>query len=93
MCFPLDCRQDADITFILDNSGSVGDRNYEQVKQFVVTLVQDLNVDQSRSHVAVITYSDNAKLEFNLDRYTNRRYFCIYHIHKTIKRAQLQAPI
>ena len=71
--FGTECSQDSDITFILDNSGSVGHDNYEKTKQFVVSIIEDLNVGEDRTRVAVVTYSDSAKLEFNLDKFNSRR--------------------
>ncbi len=32
------------------------------------SVIEDLNVGQDRTRVALITYADTAQLEFNLDR-------------------------
>ena len=69
----VDCAEDSDIAFILDTSGSVGYQNYESAKDFVSTIIEDINVGQDRTRVALITYSDTANLIFNLSRYDSRR--------------------
>ena len=69
----VDCKEDSDIAFIIDNSGSIEHDEYESAKDFVISIVEDLNVGQDRTRVALITYSDTANLVFNLDRYDHRQ--------------------
>ena len=69
----VDCTEDSDIAFIIDNSGSIGHDNYESAKDFVTSIIEDLNVGEDRTRVALITYSDTANLVFNLNRYDHRQ--------------------
>ena len=67
------CRQDADITFILDGSGSIDQLNFDLMKEFVKDVIDELNVAEDRSHVALITFSDNANLNFDLQNKSDSR--------------------
>lgn len=60
------CQTSVDLAFILDSSGSVGNYNFQQVKNFVKNVVDFFNIGSSGTHVAVVTYSTYTKLEFNL---------------------------
>lgn len=63
------CQTAVDLAFILDGSGSVGSRNFGQVKNFVKNIVDFFNIGSSGTHVAVVTYSTYTRLEFNLKAY------------------------
>ncbi|KAK3083543.1 hypothetical protein FSP39_025167 [Pinctada imbricata] len=69
---PGKCNSSGDIVFILDSSGSVGRDQFYKVLNFTYTTVSDLDIDTGHFRIAVITFSDNARLEFNLNRYTTR---------------------
>ena len=70
--FAAQCTQDADFTFIMDASRSVGSTKFELVKQFVTDLVYELNVDNGLSRVGVMTYSSEPTLHAVLDQYETR---------------------
>ncbi|XP_067023578.1 protocadherin Fat 4-like isoform X2 [Acropora muricata] len=63
------CQTSVDLAFILDSSGSVGSYNFNLVKNFVKNVVDFFNIGKAGTHVAVVTYSTNTKLEFNLKAY------------------------
>ena len=63
------CQTSVDLAFILDSSGSVGSYNFDLVKNFVKNVVDFFNIGKSGTHVAVVTYSTNTRLEFNLKAY------------------------
>ena len=67
-----ECNRDADITFILDSSGSVNSANFQKMKEFVTQMIGLVNVDGDASNVGVITFGDTAKIEFQLDRHETR---------------------
>jgi len=58
-----------DIAFVLDGSGSVGSANWDLMIQFVLDLVRDLPVSVSEVHIAFVTFSTNAQVEYYFNRY------------------------
>lgn len=68
----VECKSSADIAFILDTSGSVGSRKFEGIKTFVKKMIDKLNVGEDFSNIAVVSYSDFPKLEFDLTSHQNR---------------------
>ena len=59
--------------FILDGSGSVNQQNWDRMKLFVSEILDDLNVAEDETHVAVMTFSDTVEVNFYLsDRMENR---------------------
>lgn len=68
----VECKNSADIAFILDASGSVGARKFESIKSFVKIMIDMLNVGEDFSNIAVVSYSDFPKLEFDLTTHQNR---------------------
>jgi hypothetical protein len=67
-----DCLHIADVTFILDASSNVKEENFQLAKNFVKACLDNLNVAVDESKIAMITYADKAKIEFNLHEYTGR---------------------
>ncbi|KAK3594267.1 hypothetical protein CHS0354_008848 [Potamilus streckersoni] len=65
------CR--SDILFILDDSGSVGTLNFHQMLNFVVSVINGLNIGISENHVAMITFSSQTHLEWNLNTYGDKQ--------------------
>jgi len=63
--------QKVDITFIIDGSGSVYD-TFPPVWKTQLTLfekiINDINIGRDEVRVAVVTYADTARIEWNLDR-------------------------
>lgn len=58
-----------DVVFLLDGSDESQQR-FSVIKDFVQTVVADLNIDANRDHVAVVQYSDTAEIHFNLRRHS-----------------------
>lgn len=69
---PVQCTNNADIVFILDASGSVREENFVKTKDFVKQMVDSINVDRLGSNLAVVTFSDDARIHFRLSDYNNR---------------------
>lgn len=63
------CAGEADITFIMDSSGSIGLRGWEQLTDFVARVVNNLYVNENGIRIAIITYAGRSRVEFPLDRY------------------------
>ncbi|ELT92983.1 hypothetical protein CAPTEDRAFT_220507 [Capitella teleta] len=70
---PVDCSQNTDIAFVIDSSGSVREENFQKMKDFVNIMIDNLNVDEEQSNVAVVTFSDVAKVRLNLNEYNTRQ--------------------
>lgn len=66
-----DCRQIGDYMIVLDSSGSVGEKNFAKVKSFASSFTKKIEVSRGFGKVGVITFSDNAQLEFGMNRFTN----------------------
>lgn len=68
-----DCEAQADIVFLLDASGSVGDSNFAKVKTFVHDMMNSFNIGPTAVQVGVDTFQTNVKSEFNMNTYDNRQ--------------------
>ncbi|XP_060583327.1 collagen alpha-1(XII) chain-like [Ruditapes philippinarum] len=68
-----DCnRTVADLVFVLDSSGSLGVTNFKRVKQFVINIVNYLDIGVNYTKVGVITYSNYPTRRINLDDYYDK---------------------
>ena len=56
-----------DLVFALDTSGSIGSDNFNNAKQSIENIVSSLQIGPNNTRVAVITYSTNVRLLFNLN--------------------------
>lgn len=65
-------RSVADIMFVLDSSGSLGDFNFRQLKKFVVDVTKALDISGNLTQVGVITFNNYPLLRIRLDRYHNK---------------------
>ena len=50
----------ADVTFVLDSSASIGERNWWVTKQFAIDVMRGLTISPEDSRMAVVTYSHDA---------------------------------
>lgn len=67
-----DCPGNGDIVFVLDSSGSVGGENFELVKDFVIFTIEALDIESGAYRIGISSFSDSARIEFNLNAYNNR---------------------
>ena len=68
-----DCTESkSDIVFVLDSSGSVGEDNFKVMKDFVKSVVQNLNIGPDNTKVGVITFSRYPVIRLHLDDYTDK---------------------
>lgn len=67
---PKECRQHADIYFILDSSGSIGEIKFKAVRQYVADVIRQLPVGFG-TRVGVLYYSQNQLVGFHLSDYDN----------------------
>ncbi|MBN3276151.1 CO6A4 protein, partial [Polyodon spathula] len=62
----------ADIVFLVDGSTSIGDINFQKVKNFLYTFVESLDIGRERVRVGLAQYSDTANQEFLMNEYANK---------------------
>ena len=67
------CSGYADLVVALDTSGSVRPERFPDVKNFVKDIVSNLEIGEDKTHVGVVTWSDDANLEFQLNQYTRKQ--------------------
>lgn len=60
------CAGEADITFILDSSGSIGNE-WSKVRNFVASVVENMYISESGVHVAIILFSAKAEISIKLN--------------------------
>ncbi|XP_039592174.1 collagen alpha-6(VI) chain-like isoform X1 [Polypterus senegalus] len=77
---PQECRKAsvADIVFVVDGSSSIGEPNFQQVRDFLYTFVDSLDVSVDNVRVGLAQYSDDAHEEFLLNTFTNKSEILTY---------------
>ena len=73
--FCLACKEwVADVFFLLDQSSSIlSVTNFKKELQFVVEVIDSLDIDQQKTQVAVLKFGSNAYIEFNLNEFHTRK--------------------
>ena len=61
-----------DVVFVLDSSGSIGRQNFESMKETVINIVSSLTIGPQKTRVAVVRFSSQAVLLFNLNTHTTK---------------------
>ena len=67
------CSAYADILFLIDRSGSIRHERFDEVKEFLVDIIDDLEVWNDKIRVAAISFSDDATLEFDFNDYRTKQ--------------------
>ena len=62
----------ADIAFILDSSGSIGQANWHKVLEFVTSVVDSLDVDGGTHRVGIAVFGTYAFSEIYLDSFITK---------------------
>uniref|UniRef100_A0AAQ6IRR1 Collagen type VI alpha 6 chain n=1 Tax=Anabas testudineus TaxID=64144 RepID=A0AAQ6IRR1_ANATE len=57
----------ADIVFIVDESGSIGNENFQSMRSFLRSIVSGLNVSESRVRIGIVTYNTDATAQTYLN--------------------------
>lgn len=71
--FLSDCTfKPTDLVFVLDESGSVGETNFQLQNQFVAKLVEGFDIGINNTQVAVITFANTVVTEFYLNAFNDK---------------------
>ncbi|XP_061580269.1 collagen alpha-3(VI) chain-like [Cololabis saira] len=61
-----------DIIFLIDGSDSTGPAGIAHIRDFILSIVQQLEVQPDKVRVAVVQYADGVKSEFSLNSHNNK---------------------
>ncbi|KAF4106106.1 hypothetical protein G5714_013768 [Onychostoma macrolepis] len=68
----------ADIVFLVDGSGSIGQKNFQEVREFLSSLVENFDVAPDKIRIGLVQYSDTPRTEFSLNTYQNKEEILSY---------------
>ena len=83
----------ADIVFVVDNSGSIADAdqgqtsNWQLMKNFIIGIVQQLDIGADRNRVGMVTFGNEGYNEFFLEDYTDSASL-VQRINETVFRGE-----
>lgn len=63
----------ADIVFLVDGSSSIGHVSFEEVRYFVRTIIEALDIGPNKVQVGLVQYSGDPYQEFLLKDYTDKK--------------------
>lgn len=62
-----------DLVFVIDGSKSLGEDNFEIVKQFVNGIIDALEISQKAARVGLVQYSTHVRTEFTMAQYSSAK--------------------
>ncbi|XP_026109723.1 collagen alpha-3(VI) chain-like, partial [Carassius auratus] len=68
----------ADIVFLVDGSSSIGPENFQQIREFLSSLVENFEVAPDRIRIGLVQYTDTPYTEFTLNTYQNKEEILSY---------------
>ena len=66
------CRNAADVVFVIDSSGSIENRNFDLIIEFVTLIVDELNIESGAVRVGAMTFSNVVIRRFDLNEFNTR---------------------
>jgi Mg-chelatase subunit ChlD len=70
--FPV-CSEKVDLVFVLDSSTSVGQSNFDKMKDFLKTFLHSAAIDSGDVRVGILSYSTTVTIEFHLNQYNSKQ--------------------
>ncbi|XP_076827632.1 collagen alpha-6(VI) chain isoform X2 [Brachyhypopomus gauderio] len=69
------CTQEAlaDIVFLVDGSWSIGSENFQKIRDFLITLVNSLDVRLDKVRIGMVQYSNEPRMEFYLNSFQDKQ--------------------
>ena len=61
-----------DVVFNVDSSASVGDSDFDKVRQWISNLVKTFEIGSDATRVGIIVFSDEPKLDIKLDTFFDK---------------------
>ena len=68
-----ECQGAADIVFAIDVSGSIRLERFDQVRELLVSIVENMEVYNDKVRVGALIFSDRATLQFRLNERSSRQ--------------------
>lgn len=74
LCASADCKSAsiADIVFIVDESGNMGPKNFQLVRNFLLNTISGLEVGIDKVRIAIVHYSDVPRADVYLNTYGDK---------------------
>lgn len=63
------CSPQLDIALVIDASGSIRQERFQNVTYFMREVVRNMNIGPQQTHLAAISFSDSAAVEWSLNTY------------------------
>ena len=73
VCLITACTSYIDLVFVVDVSGSIHSHRIDSVREFLTSIVADLDVALTSTRVGAVYFSNSSYTAFTLDQYTNRQ--------------------
>lgn len=65
------CREPADVVFMLDSSGSVGEDNFQLMKNFMKDILDMINIESCDYRIGALKFGSSPFVQFNLLEHAN----------------------
>lgn len=63
--------EEADIFFLIDQSGSIHPTDFQDMKKFIIEFLHTFRIGPDHVRLGVVKYADNPSLEFDLTKYSD----------------------
>ncbi|XP_057595825.1 collagen alpha-5(VI) chain [Hippopotamus amphibius kiboko] len=63
--------KEADLYFLIDGSSSIQYRDFEQIKEFMLAVIEMFSIGPDKVRVGAVQYSDKKEKEFDINDYSN----------------------
>ncbi|KAL3854733.1 hypothetical protein ACJMK2_013983 [Sinanodonta woodiana] len=89
------CSEPADVVFILDSSNTVGESSFQRMKDYVGSLIMEMNVEACNINVGLMKYSSAPMIQWGLGTYrdTDANIRAVNQVHYTRGVANMAAAL